>query len=110
MFEKAFDEIGKVDDSNNDNFEEVDEDGDDVMFLGRSASQSSVRIRQFLSGLLIDLCQLGHTQLGRHHRLFLHRVRTTWYVRKNLVCFLLSLFFIVSTRLVDDEGALSCRC
>lgn len=40
IFEKEFDEIGKVDDRNNDNFEEVDEDGDDVMFLGVSFSLS----------------------------------------------------------------------
>lgn len=32
--EKEFDEIGKVDDSNNDNLDEVGEGGDDVMFLG----------------------------------------------------------------------------
>ena len=53
--EKEFDEIGNVDDSNNDNFDEVDDDGDDVMFLAFcSAYQSSVRIRQFLSGLLFS--------------------------------------------------------
>ena len=32
-FEKEFEEIGKVDDSNNDNFDEVDDDDDD-MFVG----------------------------------------------------------------------------